>query len=193
VEGFELRFESISSFARLDPRPTLGRNSSGIVIPFDERSDDSDLVTGARKYPTMGEPRDPHMFPRHGQIVKLGAPGQVAVVGNLALARWARTSRLPHLAIELYARSTYPNGDRAINYPWWIAWEDESGTWTLAELADNRGEANVGAPTDPKAWSRLCQRIGVAPKIWRWDRDLEEETVVLARWQRYRMTGGEWR
>lgn len=184
VDGFELPFESISSLARPEPRPTLGRDHTGAVVPLNERSKDSDLVTGARRYPQEEEQRDPYLFPRPEELVKLGAPGQVAVFNALTLASWARTFGLPHLAIELYQRTTYPHGDRAIIYPWWIAWRDMAGAWTIAELAHDRDGEN-DALADPEAWYRQCHAIGAAPQVWSDRRDTTDATAVLARWRDY--------
>jgi hypothetical protein len=182
IGGFQFQFQTIRSGSAVDVRPTLGRGESGDVVGV---APELELVTGARLYPT--EPSDVHsgLIPFVDRFYKFGTPGEIGVVDPPQYAPWASAAGLPHLAVELHARTTHPYGDRLVREPRWLAWRTPEGFWTITEWSTTASGRDQKAPFIPKVWQQLCQEIGPEPRVCWFGTD-GSTSEVLARWCDYR-------
>jgi hypothetical protein len=182
IGGFDLHFHTIESLQPVEPRPSLGRDRVGAAVPLQPSGD---LVTGALLF--SGERASTHtgLIPYAHRFVKLGIPGEIGVVDGPLMAGWARAIDLPHVAIEVHAQSTHPDGDRLITEPRWVAWSTHAGKWVIAEFDWAPTERDYGAPFNPPAWKRMCEQIGARPEVWTTGRRPEDTHVVLEHWRDY--------
>ncbi len=181
VGGFDLDFATDHSVSALEPKPELGRNAIGQVVPIDS---DERLFTGVLEHQTAVRSNHRGLIPHTGPFFKLGDPGELAEIGRPTMAAWAQDAGLVRLVTEVYARSTHPFGKRVISQPRWIVWQ-EKDCWVIHEL--RAPEADPNAPVDPLAWRDLCDRIGNSPRVWP-DSDAD---VVTRRWREYCSRLGE--
>lgn len=175
VGGFDLDFATDHSVSALEPKPELGRNPIGQVVPIDS---EERLFTGVLEHQADVRPNHRGLIPHTGPFFKLGAPGELAEIGRPTMAGWAQDAGLVRLATEVYAISTHPFGQRVIKQPRWIVWQEED-RWVINELRVPSEDPN--APVDPVAWRDLCDRIGNSPRVWP-ESDLH---VVTSRWREY--------
>lgn len=176
--GFELTFDTIESLEPVDVVPSLGRDDAGSVVPTDSATA---VVTGARTFPDHQRSAHRGLIPFSRGFVKFGDPGQFVLILEPTMARWARDSGLCQYALEIYARSNHPEGQRGINLPCWVAWQGTDGSWMLFEpAAEGRGDPAHGSPDE---WTALCARIGPRPIVWGVGQ--RDQEGVLERWQRY--------
>lgn len=183
VGGFGLQFETIQSLQPVAPRPTLGRDRSGVVVPVDESTE---LVTGLRMFPDIQPPAHRNLIPYVDRFVKLGAPGEIGIVDRPLLAPWARAAGLRQIGVEVHAKSTHPDGDRLVKVPRWIAWRTSPDRWVIAESSRGPLERDDDAPFIPQAWRSMCDQIGASPDVWGTGRSPENTAAVLERWNVYR-------
>jgi hypothetical protein len=178
VGGFDLRFHAIQSLKAVDPRPSLGRDRAGVVVALDQSPD---LLVGARVSPIDHPAAHSGLIPLVRRFVKFGVPGEMAVIEGPLRARWAEAIGLPHVAVEVHAKSTHPFGKRLIKLPRWVAWTTPENRWVIAEPVGGASERDETAPMDPQAWRRACEQIGAHPEVWQMG-----TARVLERWRTYR-------
>lgn len=183
VGGFDLQFHTMQSQHPVYLQPTLGRDRFGVVVPMDESNE---LVAGVRAFPDVLPPAHRNLIPYVDRFVKLGVPGEIGIVDRPLLAPWARAAGLPHVGVEVHAKSTHPDGDRLVKFPWWIAWPTTAGAWVIAELPQRASERDDEALFIPQAWSSMCDQIGASPAVWGTSRTPDTTAVVLERWNVYR-------
>jgi hypothetical protein len=141
------------------------------------------ILSGIVEFPPRAAPWHLRLTPLSSDVTLLGIPGEVGIVAP-ARAGWAERVGLPHVALELAARSSYPLGDRIVKSPWFVAWEDASGWWIAPWNLDSRQDEEPWI--DPAAWLAAIEPIGPKPHVYVFGANSElTPAEVLARWRRY--------
>jgi hypothetical protein len=182
IGGFDLPFHTVRSLQPAQARPSLGRDSVGVVVALDQSRN---LVTGARMFPRSRPPAHRGLIPHVDRYVKLGVPGEIGTVDGPLVAGWATAIGLPHVAVEIHARSTHPDGARLIKAPRWVAWSTREDAWVIAEVRWASADRDEDAPFNPRAWTRMCEDIGDQPVVWSPRGQPEDTEAVLDRWRSY--------
>ncbi len=174
---FRLTFWSIA--ANLLPAisdPLCRLSNDEVALPGNE-----DAVCGVAKFPRAHEVPRLHLCPPDDEVAVLGEPGQVART-RTAMAAWATDAGLGRYAFDPTERSSYPDLDRPMPYPWWIAGDANSSPWVMRVFAGLEGNEEV---RDFQCWSEVVDAIGPSPRVVAAGPPSDDASEVTVEWQSY--------
>lgn len=181
VGPFRLSFWSIA--ANLLPaidEPLCRLSNDEVALPGNE-----DAVCGAAKFPRAHEIPRVHLCPPDDEVVVLGEPGQ-ATRTRTGMASWATDAGLGRFAFDPTERSSYPDLDRPMAYPWWIAGDADPSPWVMRVFTGLEGNTGV---RDFQRWSEVVNTIGRSPRVVAAGPPADDASEVTAEWRAYLAEG----